>query len=277
MPYSYNVLRSAVWPRSRVRQEADRSSRRLMLAILFVQPVGGSGSIINMLVPTLGDPLVDLYNNRDFADRPIMPDEKEFGPKVPDAQRYWGSVSPVAKAITDTITTLTGGDKVRPGAIDLSPETLEYLFGVVTGASGQFFRRVADLPLKAMDPNADIEINDIPFVRKFVGDKPAWVDKANFYERQGEIEQQKDYIKRYQKEGNAEGAKAVIEEHKKILALDSLGKASREGLAVIRKERTRLDKDKSAPGYADKIKALKEREDVLVDRFNAAWIKAQAQ
>jgi hypothetical protein len=43
-------------------------------------PVGGSNSLLNLISPTITDPIVDLVRNRDFADKPIMPDEKQFGP-----------------------------------------------------------------------------------------------------------------------------------------------------------------------------------------------------
>jgi hypothetical protein len=108
-------------------------------------PVGGTNSILNLIAPTIIDPIVDLERNRDFANRPIMPDQPEHGTKLPNAQRYWGNVSPHWKSVTDFLTSASGGDKVVPGKIDVSPEVLEYLFGQVTGSAGAFFDRTAGL------------------------------------------------------------------------------------------------------------------------------------
>jgi hypothetical protein len=158
------------------------------IAVDFIDafnPVGGTNSILNLLAPTIVDPVVDLERNRDFANRPIMPDQPEHGTQIPNAQRYWGNVSPHWKAVTDFLTTASGGDKVQKGKIDVSPEVLEYLFGQATGSAGAFFDRTAGLVGKLAkvadgDPNVDLSINDVPLARKVIGQKPVWYDKAAF-------------------------------------------------------------------------------------------------
>jgi hypothetical protein len=181
LPYGYNVFygigRSGSEIFSGKRWEEAAGHLLTTIAESF-NPIGGAETLANFVAPTFLDPVVDIQiTNRDFADRPIMPDQSPYGPPEPDNQRYWNSVAPHWKAITDTLNQGTGGDEVVPGAIDVSPETLEYLFGYATGAAGSFVDRAWGLAEK-ITAGDEIEANDLPMVRKLVGDKPGWYDKA---------------------------------------------------------------------------------------------------
>ncbi|MFY8150623.1 MAG: LPD38 domain-containing protein, partial [Hyphomicrobiales bacterium] len=124
LPYGHNVFygmgRGAiegVFGRPALEVAGDLG----VAAIESFNPVGGASSLLNLIAPTVVDPIVDLSRNRDFADRPIMPDQPAYDTPLPDAQRYWSSVSPIWRTVTEALTDLTGGDQVKPGAIDVSP------------------------------------------------------------------------------------------------------------------------------------------------------------
>lgn len=281
LPYGYNVFASigrtateAAFGRDPMEAAADAA----ITALDAFNPIGGSDNILKLLSPTIMDPIVELYSNRDFADRPIMPDQPQYGPAEPNAQRYWNSVSTWAKWTTDTLTDLTGGDKVRPGAIDISPEVLDYALGVVAGAAGSFYGRAADSLLKAFDPTAEMTWNDVPFGRRLIGDKPSWYDKAVFYERANEIAQQEAYIKRYNEAGDKASARNVAQENRDLLALSKDAKATRKELSRIRKERDALAKDRdsgriSREIYNRRMTALRDEEQRALTAFNRVYNK----
>lgn len=241
-------------------------------------PIGGTNSILNFVAPTIIDPVVDLVRNRDYADRPIMPDQNQFGPEKPENQRYWNNVSPIAKGVTDTLNTATGGDEVMPGTIDLSPEVLEYMFGQVTGAAGSFYLRSADLFKKMVDPAAELSWNDIPMARKLVGAPNKSIDKSLFYDRAARVEQQFFYVKGYIRNGGSAIARASADQKRDVLILAKTAMKSQEVLSKVNraKAQAKLQYDKgklSRDAYADRIKDLEETADKVISSFNKLYIE----
>ena len=281
MPWGYNAFfgvgRVAV-ETAFGRKPLDAAADVMTGFIDAFNPIGGAQSLLKMISPTITDPIVDLAMNRDFADRPIAPDQKSFGANVPNAQRFWNSVGPGWRMVTDFLTTVSGGDKVRPGAIDLSPEWLEYLFGVATGSAGQFAGRTVNSAAKMMDPTSDWTVNDVPFARRLIGSKAPWVDKAAFFERLHDVEQQKAYLKRYAEAGDTAGRDAVVAESRDKLGLEKAAHASQKAMADIRRARDAVWKQKDRgqiddAAYRERIQALKEREQEIVTRFNRIWLE----
>ena len=92
-------------------------------------------SWLQMVSPTILDPFVELKTNEDWKGDQIVP---TFGKvdKRPESQKYRQSVSPVYREITDFLNRTTGGDEVRPGAIDVSPEAVEYIVDFLAGGVG---------------------------------------------------------------------------------------------------------------------------------------------
>src|SRR3546814_539618 len=193
MPYGYNAIFNAGRTLGEVvRRGGDRwqeSTGNFLSSVADAfNPVGGAESLLKLLSPTITDPIVDLRENEDFAGRPIMPEQNPFEPPEPDAQRYFNSIGPHWKAVTDWLTSVTGGNDVEPGAIDISPETLEHLSGVELGAAGSFFDRNVGLATK-LATGEEVEANDFPLVRKIYGEKPGWFDKSAYFDRVGQVEQ----------------------------------------------------------------------------------------
>lgn len=243
-------------------------------------PVGGADNLANLLSPTVLDPIVDLELNRDFADRPIMRDKNQFGPQEPDAQRYWGSVPPYWKAVTDFLAEATGGDDVRPGRIDISPETLDYLQQTAFGAAGNFVRNLMSLGSKAAsdDPMVEIETREIPFARKVVGNKPGWYDKAAFYARLADVEQTIDYGKKYLEAGDTEALDRLFVDEGDVIAMEDIAKQARKEMRQHRKATRELDyavaRGEIATGEAKSIRAnIANAERATITAFNGLYLE----
>ena len=86
LPYGYNAFfamgRTASEISSGKRWQHSMASLLTTIVDSF-NPIGGSDNIASFLSPTIGDPIVDLTRNRDFADRPIMPEQNQYGPQTP--------------------------------------------------------------------------------------------------------------------------------------------------------------------------------------------------
>lgn len=281
LPYGYNVF----WNLGRTmgeigRRGGDRWQESMGNWVGSVvdafNPVGGTESLMNFLAPTAIDPIVDLERNRDFTDRPIMPEQNPYGADVPDAQRYYPSVGPHWRSVTELLTAATGGDAITPGAIDVSPETLEHLSGVVLGAAGSFLDRNVGLLGKIMEGGEEVEANDLPLVRKIVGQKPGWYDKAVYYDRTKEVEQALAYAKGYAEREEWDGFDLYVERQADILSLEAVTKAAQKEMRAIRKEKSKLEFAKQLgkiddTTYRAEKKVLQDAEKLVADAFNSEW------
>lgn len=277
LPYGYNAffaMGRAPVEMARGRKWTESAAALASTIVDSFNPIGGTNSLLNFLAPTIADPIVDLQRNRDYADRPIMPEQNQYGPQTPDAQRYWSSVNPHWRAVTDFMTAASGGDEVLPGAIDVSPETLQYLSGVVTGAAGTFFiDRVGGTVEKVVN-GEDVTANDLPLVRKVMGQRPSWYDKATYYDRVSEIEQVKANVKDYREAGNDDAADAYEDRNAAMLDLQGAAKTAKKQMKEIRDERRELEKDRAtmpAADYRAAKRKLADDEAVVVTEFNTEW------
>lgn len=283
MPYGYNAFYAM--GRSLAQMYEGKSLGEVGGGLLSAinsafNPIGGASNLIDTISPTVLEPFIDvLAKNKDQFNRPIAPDQPEHGAKIPESQRFWNSTSPVSKELTSTLNSLTGGDAVKPGLVDMSPAVLDYLFGQVAGSAGAFYKRtVVDLPAKLMDKNAEISANDIPFARRVVASKPTWYDRSMFYQRSDEIDQAKKYVMDYAKRGDKEAAKGELEQSRDLLALAPLAQKSRTTLADLRHAQAaaQLAHDKGAitdEKYDATTKKLKDTEDRVIVQFNTQYLK----
>lgn len=289
IPYGYNVffnLGRQMVDTVRGKKSALEAGGDWLFAVANAfNPVGGSESLANFLAPTVFDPAVDLQiDNRDFADRPIMPDQPQFGTPSPDNQRFWPSVSPYFKALTDFANRASGGDEVVPGFVDVSPETLEYLTAYVTGAAGATIMRAGGGINKALDddPTTALEISDVPVLRTIVGKKPSWYEKAAFHARVDHVEETisraKDYVGDVKGEvRNPEGLDRFIENNRDVLDVERGLKEAKREMRRVKKERGKLEADFEAgridkAAYNDGRVALKEHEDGVIAAFNKHYL-----
>ena len=175
VPYGYNVFFSAgvrledvIYGRS---TPTDMASGMLVDALNAFNPVGGSGitggtgNVLTSLMPTMVRPLGELAINEDFSGRPIYP--KQYGkfPK-PDSAMFFDGTPEAYVSTADWLNQATGGDEFEPGAIDVSPDTMEYLVGYYFSGSGRMLNRL----YKVASSGGDVNPNDVPVMRSFIGD-----------------------------------------------------------------------------------------------------------
>jgi hypothetical protein len=279
MPYGYNALYDFGRNLGSLARGAQTGSATLgNIASTFADafnPIGGTESWLNLISPTLIDPVVDLAQNEDYAGRPIMPEQPQYGTPIPDSQRYWGSVNPLLRVVADKLNEMTGGNHFKSGAIDVSPETLEHFSTFVGGAAGSFLKRTfVDLPAKIVAGEA-IEANDIPFVRKVAGEIQESADIGDFYDRAEEIEAAHEEIKGLREEGRADEANEAQADSRDLLSLRSLASSVRKQLKSIRKSIAAVS-EMPAIDAAERRKRLDDLAKLrkaAIDTFNRAYVE----
>ena len=157
-----------------------------------------SSTLLQTLAPTVADPFVQIGENKTFFGSPLMPEKNIFDktPK-PDSERYWGSVRPVSREAARIINIATGGDKIKPGVIDISPESLDLVFDTFTGGAGRFISDTLGLPLKIA--TGEFELSKTPLVRRMYGSESEYKVTTDFRENIAKVYQINERIKEYPK------------------------------------------------------------------------------
>ena len=172
--------------------------------------------------------------------------------------------------------------KAREGAIDVSPEVLDYGFEFIAGAVGKFGERVMMAPIRVAKVVAGQEdavdlIGDIPMFRKVTGSVPSFVDVKRYQDVRQEILTIDKELKLARQEGEAEKVREILRDAKPELRLVNLIKATEQDLKELRTQRRRLqemDKNRTNPAIQKRLDLNRERQKALMirtlDKYNSS-------
>ena len=204
MPYGLNIAVNLGRSLSRFSRGeynfGEAGSSIIGTAVDTVNPLGGTYSFYNFVSPTIFDPFIDMARNKDFADKPIFKETSPFDPTPPpDSQLYWSTTSPSAKWIAENLNSLTGGNALQEGLLDVSPDLLEYWLGVVTGGAGMFAQRTSDLAFNTVpqiltEGFEDEMVRQIPFARKVFYSVSGREDLSGFIENRNKVLQAQELL-----------------------------------------------------------------------------------
>jgi hypothetical protein len=255
MPYGYSVfdyagqLLNEVSPKEALGGGASKTQAlgKLAGAVLDnFNPLGASKSLLQSISPTLISPITDYALNMDYSGRPIMPTPSPFdATPPPNSQRYWSNVGPIAKAVAQKINELTGGNEVRAGWLDVSPETIGQVFDFLTGSAGKFAERLATLPRNALKAGrgeldwGDL-VGDVPLTRKVYGAVPSYVDTVRYQDLRREVLTVADELKLAQTTRDTKRLSEIRSSGSPELKMVEQIKHTEQALKELRAERSRL-------------------------------------
>lgn len=288
MPYGFNAFYnlgrniSAGFSGSPVHNPGKSAVDSLLGFVDAFNPLGGVQSIANFVAPTFADPFVDIITNKDFAGNKIVPDRPTFGLPVPESQKYWSNTGAVPIETAAQLNRLTGGNEVRSGAVDISPELLQYGFDYVTGAMGKFAQRVAAFGTETV-PNMlrgdfeEIEMGDIPFARRVVGTVTNRGNTERYYDAAKEIKTVAAEMKLAQETGDVEAARRLIQTKRVELGLSKTFEKGEKALQDLRKQLREVRESKSLPAArrAELEKQIKDQQDRLMATLNKLYFEQQ--
>ncbi|MEQ1888043.1 MAG: LPD38 domain-containing protein [Alphaproteobacteria bacterium] len=258
LPYGHNVffvigtkigeqVRSALGigpERSPLSQAADIA----LAALSAFNPIGGSDTVVSSLIPTVLKPFYETEVNRNFMGAPISPEPDKYGVPEPDSERYFKSVSQPAKWFARELNDLTGGDEVRPGAVDVSPETLDHFFKFVTGGAGTFVENTGDFFYKVLSGQAsDIEWRRVPFAGRTIEGKNLYYERQRYYEIRDAAEMADAQLRLKVTKKDADGERDVRQSYAPELKVKTVFDESDKNLAKLRKAQKEIDADKDMP------------------------------
>ncbi|MCZ4315177.1 hypothetical protein O4H66_17355 [Comamonadaceae bacterium G21597-S1] len=170
-------------------------------------PTADAKGVAQLATPTIARPIVDTVLNQNFAGIPITRENNFPGYKKPNylngrenTPAYWTTA---AKAMNDW----TGGDTIKPGKINLSPEQLAYL---VKGYAVPGIAQTADKVAGQVMSRKDAPLDQIVGVSKFFGKIDDNERRRAAYEVLRTDEQRLGEYKNYVKAGEREKAREVL-------------------------------------------------------------------
>jgi len=198
LPYGYNifhVMGDATYDSLMAEKGITKPMMRIGSSIIdSFNPLGTSeASLAQIATPTLLRPIQQINGNETFYGGPIMPAKQRFGIKLPDHQRFFGSVSDVSKYLTANLAELER--KTGFEVFDISPETIDHVFAYYTGGLGKNIRDAISSFYKQakFERGVDLEpqIRERPFQRLIMGEVLPSQDRTTYFETIDQIQADK--------------------------------------------------------------------------------------
>lgn len=279
LPYTYNLpflIGGEIEAMVGGKTEPSTAAANVIEAMLTAfNPIGdldlqgdSATAASKLIAPTAIDPMIDIAVNRNFFGAPINPERSPFD-KVPepDSELAYASVNPGARWLAKALNRATGGDALRPGAIDVSPGSMVYVFDYLTGGTGSFLERTvtATMLWAAGDPVPD---SKVPFWRVFKGELSDRRMTDTFYRLRDDVNLKAELATLAPKGGFTDAG------DKRDAALGRRMaprlKVAERQLRLLRERR----KEAQLAGDKDRVKMLEAKERAIQLRFNTQYFAA---
>lgn len=173
LPYGFNVFKVAgdtAYDVVNKRKTPTEGIKQLLLSADAAYNPLSSGTPIQTITPTIADPFVSLWENKNWFGAPIMPEQPAFAPPVRDSDRYFSGARDMSVSVAQFLNRVTGGNEVTAGYIDVSPETLDHAIDTLGGSLGNFMAQTLNGTIETASGDVPT-FDELPFIRKFI-DKP---------------------------------------------------------------------------------------------------------
>ena len=272
-PWGYNVFhvlgQTAGEMLTKDKFRATDGALKVLSAIWgSFNPMGGEASLLQVISPTVIDPLVQWSENKDWTGRKLRPQTNIYAEK-PASQTYWQSVRTPSKWIANKLNELTGGDEIVPGKIDISPEAIDLVIDTFTGGTGKFVSNLISTPIKAVR-GEDIETFEIPLLRRLYGRPGNQALTKEYYENMDDIRLLKRQISHYKKD--REKVKSIYRENRGRIRMMEMANAVDREIKALRKQRRNIELSaRSADEKKNMTEAIEKKAQRLMRGFNARY------
>ena len=240
-------------------------------------PIGGATSLARLITPDLGDVIIDINANKDWKGADIYPEPSPFAPYPgPDSSRHWSTVNPGLKSLAKTVNDITGGDDVSSGWVDVSPETLEHVFGHIFGGAGSTVMRVQGIMQGAIEDKFTKipAANDIPVARRFIAAPSYFYELEKFKQLRALSEQASDMHKLYLQNGEYEDAKEYRKKNEVLFKIHPRVKNTGSQIRKINKSMRLISASKGLADYdkAVRLERLKLQKNKLMGKTHSEFV-----
>lgn len=278
IPYGYGFF----WNLGRAMADAQRTGEvgkmPWQLAASFVSEFTPFGAVVAgkeadgkqaflYSMPTVAQIVGAPLMNKTSFGSPLMP-ESGFDRNQPDRDK-------MNRGTRGTLADDLAG-ALEAAGMDVSPETLKFLWRTGTGGAGTAVTSTIDaVKLKAQ--GADLDIKEIPFVRKLYTETDVRGARARYYEAKDEADKALSAFKRAQKKGDDSLADKIEKENQDLIDMAYMARAM---TAEIKAARDRIDSVRLSGEYTKAeermiIKQMEKEESEIYDDFIAQFKEAK--
>ena len=171
--------------------------------------VAGSGSTPGQVVsPTVIRPAVQLYENKKFNGAPIhAPSTDPFtGYAAPAYQKAFGTTPRHWVAISKWLSNMSGGDNVKPGFVNIAPESIAFSIKafLIPGTANEVDRALTLSEQALGKEKITVSPNMVPLVNRVYGHTDEGRSTENIYKQVAKWKQIMGEIHQYDKNHQAE-------------------------------------------------------------------------
>jgi hypothetical protein len=218
-----------------------KAAKMLGIVLNSFNPLGGSGSVTQMIVPTVADPIAAVDANRDWTGRPIARENFSSLDERPGHERAKDTASIWSEYLSRGINRISGGTEHKPGLLSPSPDHIDYL---VAQYAGGFVREVnkAIGAAGAAARGDDVPTSKIPLIGRFYGNAegPNAVRTA-YFENIKRLNAHENEVKGRSRPGGAGDVAGYYARHPEAVLWQA---ANREGNAIANMQKARREMEK---------------------------------
>lgn len=274
MPLGYNVIPATSriiteWMLSGGRDTPKRIAHLLDVVLDAFNPIGNAGLSMQTFAPTVFDPGVALFENRDWTGKPIAKEDISSLDPTPGYTRAKETASTISKYLSEFLNFATGGTDYKPGVVSPTPDQIDYLIGQITGGVGRELMK-AEQTVTAGVTGEELPPYKIPLVGRFYGDTSSQAaQRSKFYDNMIELNKHENEIK-----GRRKDRKNVTEYTRENPEAKLFGVANNveRQVRALRKQRERL-LEKDAP--REDVQRIEKKITEVMIKFNERYEKAK--
>lgn len=245
----------------------DPIKRSIGLTAMFADafnPIGNAGMSMQTLAPTALDPLVALTENRDWTGRPIS--KTSFNKATPGHALGRDTATALAEVLSESINTLSGGNKYVAGVFSPTPDSIDYLLGQLTGGVGREYSKT-EQTLKSAVRGEALPTYKIPLVGRFIGNAKGQASEGSaFYANVDKLNEIETEAKGLRADGKEAEARKLLGENPEAYLITQANYAERAA-QKLRRQKSELIK---AGAPREQVKAVEEEITAVMARLNRA-------
>lgn len=230
-------------------------------------PLGTASTMGQFVAPSLVDPILQVTENKSFTGGPVYKSsDRGFGntdPK-PAYTRHFENTPELWKSASKMLNDMTGGDRVKPGALNIEPDILGHVFYTLTGGPGRTLVQGLDTASTGARGES-VSVNRVPMVSRFYGANDDRQRERVYYDERKRTMDAKIQFDYFVKAGRQDLAREVATElgdgdaaagRKKMREIANAEKLVRK---INGEMRRKMEKDDDGQAQAEQLRALRER------------------
>ena len=226
-------------------------------------PLGSSG-LAQTMAPTLLDPIVALYENKDNFGRPISKEDRATSP-TPGYQRSRETATTFSKGLAYAINYLTFGGEYKKGVFSPTADDIDYLIGQYTGGVGRESMKLIEAA-SAKAKGEELPSYRVPLVGKAYGETTtpsAIADK--FYKNVTMMAEHENALKMMRK--NQVSTSKYLKENPEASFYNQANQLENQ-VSKLNQTKKKLQEMQSTPAREAQIKRLDEQKTRIMLNFN---------